>query len=545
MEILTVENLSFAYSGCSENAIDNISFSLKKGDFVTLCGATGSGKSTLLRLLKQEIAPLGKKSGKILFQGIPLQSLDGHTSAQSIGFVSQHPEHQIVTDKVWHELAFGLENLKFAPNIIRRRVAEVSSYFGIEDLFEKNVSELSGGQMQIINLASVMVMNPLLIVLDEPTAQLDPVTAADFIATLVRLNRELSLTILASEHRLEDILPASNKLMAMEEGRIIEFGNVRSSAEKLCVNNALPEDIPAAVRIYSRFKIKSPCPLTISEGRKFIENNFKNSSPSIKEDKHESKKTPALEFSNVYFGYSKEAPDVLKNLKLTVYSGEIFCIMGGNGSGKTTALETAAGLNHPHSGKIKVFGKKLKDYKNGSLYQNCLALLPQDVQTAFLKNTVREELAGANYDEEIFTYNIELIADKHPYDLSGGEQQIVAIAKVLSSNPRLLLLDEPTKGLDSRAKEMISEVLGKLKNSGVAVVVVTHDVEFAALCADRCALFFRGEIVSINTPRQFFSENSFYTTSASRMTRGYYDNAITIDDVEKLCLINGRKDAKL
>ena len=249
-----------------------------------------------------------------------------------------------------------------------------------------------------------------------------------------------------------------------------------------------------------------------------------------------------MEFSDVFFRYLREGKDILDGLSFTVYEKEIFCILGGNGSGKTTALSAAAGLLKPYSGKIKVFGKRLKDYKNRSLYRECLAMLPQDVQTVFLKSTVRQELDECHADISELPYDISHLMDKHPYDLSGGEQQLTALAKVLASKPKLLLLDEPTKGLDAAAKLNITCILRKLKEKGVTVVIVTHDVEFAAVCADRCAMFFGGRIVSTGAPNEFFSRNSFYTTAVSRMTRGYYDNAVTIDDAVKLCSLNGRKE---
>lgn len=539
MEILTVKNLSFSYPACRERVLNDISFSLRKGDFVTLCGATGSGKSTLLRMLKREITPAGEKNGEILFYKTPLESLSPYDSARKIGFVRQRAEHQTVTDKVWHELAFGPESLKLPQGVIRRRVAEISGYFGIESWFERDISELSGGQLQLLNLAAVMIMEPELLILDEPTARLDPIAAADFISVLLRLNRELSLTILAAEHRLEDILPVSSRLMAMENGRIAAFGDVRTTAQKLCIQHKIPEDMPTAVRFYSLFDIKTPCPITVREGAEFIRQHFKNKNRTLDYPEYLPEKTAALEFSAVGFRYTREGADILKNLSFTVYTGEIFCILGGNGSGKTTLLETAAGLNRPVCGKIRVFGKKISEYKDGALYQKCLALLPQDVQTVFLKNTVREELGGASLP---FAFDMERLAQKHPYDLSGGEQQLAALAKILSRKPRLLLLDEPTSGLDAEAKRTLSSILKNLKKSGVSVVIVTHDAEFAACCADRCALFFRGEILSSDVPQKFFSENSFYTTAASRMTRGYYDNAVTVEDAQKLCLLNGQRE---
>ena len=248
-----------------------------------------------------------------------------------------------------------------------------------------------------------------------------------------------------------------------------------------------------------------------------------------------------MEFKDVFFRYEKNSKDVLNGLNMTVYKNEIFCILGGNGSGKTTTLGAAANLLKIYSGKIKVFGKKLKDYKNQSLYKECLTLLPQDVQTVFLKNTVSEELMEAKASVDLLPFDLSYLFDLDPYDLSGGEQQLVALAKVLATKPKLLLLDEPTKGLDAYAKLKLIKIIKDLKAIGITIVMVTHDVEFASLCADRVAMFFRGNIVSVGTPTEFFSENNFYTTGISKITRGYYDGVVTIEEARELCVRNGKK----
>ncbi len=541
MEILKVEDLSFTYPRCTVPALKHVSFTVNKGDFVAVCGATGSGKSTLLRLLKRELAPLGEQSGDVYFGSVPQQELSAETAAQAIGYVMQKPEQQLVTDKVWHELAFGLENQNVPPKVIARRVAEMAAYFGMEDWYEKPVSELSGGQKQLLNLAAVMVMQPDILILDEPTAQLDPIAAADFIATLQKLNRELSLTILITEHRLEEVIPVCDKLLVLDKGELLDFDSPRAVIPRLSHKPELLCAMPAAARLYHEANVSGECPLDVREGRRFIESRFGNTIRELPLMTPARSDTPALQFENVYFRYDRHLPDVLQGLNFTVYEKEIFCILGGNGSGKTTTLCAAADLLHIYSGSIRVFGKRLKDYKHQSLYRECLSLLPQDVQTVFLKNTVEEELAEAKTEAASLPFDIRPLYDKHPYDLSGGEQQLVALAKVLATKPRLLLLDEPTKGLDAHAKRGLITILKALKADGVTVVAVTHDVEFAALCADRCALFFRGNVVSEGNPTEFFSENNFYTTAANRMTRGYYKNAVTVEDAAELCRLNRGK----
>ena len=543
MALLTVEDLTFTYPEQASPALHGISFDIAPGSFTALCGATGCGKSTLLRLLKRELAPLGDVSGRILIGGTAQSELSDREAACRVGFVMQRPEQQLVTDRVWHEMAFGLENMGLPQPVIARRIAEMCAYFGIGVWFERPVSTLSGGQKQLLNLAAVMVMQPEVLILDEPTAQLDPIAASDFIATLRKLNRELGLTILITEHRLEEIVPACDQLLVMREGRLIVDAPPREAVRQLACEPELLCAMPAAVRLYHALKADGPCPLDGREGRQFVsrygngkilsDSNAPNTPPLAE---------PALSLKDVYFRYERDLPDVLRGLDLEVHAGEIFCLLGGNGSGKTTALSVAAGLERPYCGTVRVFGKKLQSYRDKSLYRECLTLLPQDVQTVFLCDTVREELADAHYVEGLLPMSLAHLYDRHPYDLSGGEQQLVALAKCLAARPRLLLLDEPTKGVDAHARQQLLDVLKALKKQGMTILIVTHDVEFAALCADRCAMLFRGQIVSAGAPTEFFCENSFYTTAVSRMTRGHYERAVTVEQAAALCRLNGRRE---
>ena len=474
-----------------------------------------------------------------MFCGKPLCELDDRKAAQKIGYVAQRPEEQIVTDRVWHELAFGLENLGLPTGVIRRRVAETACFFGIEEWFDKSTDELSGGQKQLLSLASVMVMQPELLLLDEPTARLDPIAAGDFINAVARLNRELSLTVIMISHCLEDVLPVANRVLALEGGRVAEYDETRKAVGKIKNIPALARALPAAARLYSRLGADCECPLTVREGRDLIEHNFGSSVRALPPEEYVHSKNVALEFSGVYFRYSREQEDVLRGLELKVYENEIFCLLGGNGSGKSTALAAAAGLIKPYAGNIRVFGKKVTDREFARA--GLLTLLPQDVQTVFIKSTVRAELADANVTEGALTQELDRLMYRHPYDLSGGQQQLLALAKALAARPRLLLLDEPTRGLDAGAKAEFVSVLRKLRDGGMTVVLVTHDAELAAEISDRCALFFRGEIVADDVPRRFFSGNSFYTTAANRICRGYYDLVATVDDAARICLANGKK----
>lgn len=546
MEILRIENLSFRYPNAKSNAIDGVSLSINDGDFVVVCGESGCGKTTLLKLLKSELAPVGEKSGKIFYRGKEQEMLDPKSSASQIGYVLQNPDNQIVTDKVWHELAFGLENMGVDSDIIRRRVGEMASYFGIHEWFRKKTDELSGGQKQLLNLAAIMVMQPKILILDEPTSQLDPIAASDFIATLHKLNRELGLTIILVEHRMEEVFPIADKVLLMDSGKVLLFDAPEAIGRKLL--KAHPDHrmlcaLPSAVRIFTALGIEDECPLTVKEGRDFLERHFEaNNACKISEYHHSD--DIAVELKNVWFRYEKDLPDVLRGATLKVYKGEFYCILGGNGTGKTTTLNVISGLDRAYRGKIIIGGKPIKEYKGNSLYRNNLAFLPQNPQTVFVKDNIKEDFCDiletmgikpeerdALIDEVTAKLGVSHLLDKHPYDLSGGEQQKCAIAKMLLLRPQILLLDEPTKGLDAYSKITLMEILGELKRDGITIIMVTHDVEFAAENADRCALFFDGEILSSDIPQKFFAENNFYTTAANRMARKLWPYAVTCEQV--------------
>ena len=556
MEILQIKNLSFRYPQAEKNALEEVSFAIHPGEFVVLCGASGCGKTTLLRLLKRELAPYGEKTGEIIYRGADLAEWDDRTAASEIGFVMQNPENQTVTDQVWHELAFGPESLGLPNGVIRRRVAEMASFFGIENWFRQSTNALSGGQKQILNLASVMVMQPKLLLLDEPTAQLDPIAASDFIGTLHKLNQELGLTVLLVEHRLEEVFPVADKVLMMDAGRLLFCGSPREAGAffEKHPEHPLEAGLPAAMRIASGLKLSVESPLTVKEGRAFIQRNFKNDIKALEPKPFQMEKTVAFACNNIWFRYEKELPDILRGVSCSVYEKEMFCVLGGYGTGKTTLLGVIAGLYRAYRGTVQIDGQKIQKYRAGDLYRHNIALLPQNPQTVFLGKTVREDFLQIcetmEYSPEETEMRIAEAARKlgithllqmHPYDLSGGEQQKAALAKMLLLQPKILLLDEPTKGIDAYSKQTLGAILKQLKAEGITIVAVTHDVEFAAAYADRCGLLFDGELVSVDTPAAFFSGNHFYTTAANRIAGEYYQNAILCEDVVRLCRMNGTK----
>ena len=537
MELLKVEDLTFTYPRQKKDideaapALEHVSFEIQEGEFIVVCGESGCGKTTLLKLLKRELAPFGEKSGKIWFRGVEQNSLTDREAACEIGYVLQNPENQTVTDKVWHELAFGLENMGVPTPVIRRRVAEMACFFGIDDWFRKKTTELSGGQKQLLNLASIMAMQPKLLILDEPTSQLDPIAASDFINTLVKINKDLGLTILMTEHRLEEVFPVADRVFVMDKGKILLMEPPREAGrdlKQINANHKMLLGLPSALRIYHGLDApEAECPLTVRDGRNFLEENYENRICRLERKKTESEGTKkdrpiAMRMKDICFRYEKDLPDVLESVALTVYEGEIISLLGGNGAGKTTLLNVVSGANKPYRGKLEIFGKRIQKYSGKELYVGKLASLPQNPQTVFIKMTVREDYQEIQkvmgYSQEEMEQKISEIADllgishllsRHPYDLSGGEQQKAALGKVLLLQPRLLLLDEPTKGIDAWSKHQLQQLLKDLKRQGIAILMVTHDVEFAAGVSDRCGLFFDHEITSLETPEEFFCNNNY------------------------------------
>lgn len=552
MGLFEIDNLTFAYNGAEQNAVSGVSLCVNKGDFVLVCGKSGCGKTTLLRLLKPALAPVGKRTGSVTFCGTDIAKLDDRTAASAIGFVMQNPDDQIVTDKVWHELAFGLENLGESSDVIRRRVAEICGFLGLTDIYGKRTCELSGGEKQLLNLASVLVTNPDVVLLDEPTAQLDPIAASSFLQALKKLNEELGLTVVLVEHRLEESFAMANKVVIMDEGKVV-FASSPEDIGELYNNDKLVCDIfeglPAAVRLFKATNGVGKCPLTVRDGKRYVEANF-GKNMNDRYAVQGCKGDVAIEVANGYFRYERDGADVLDNLSLQVYANEILCIFGANGAGKTTLLRILAGTKRLYKGKYRLWGKKIKEYGN-NLYRDNLTAMPQNPQNLFVKNTVRADLAelaalvGYGKTEQaqavadvMAQTGVTDLAERHPYDLSGGEKQKVALAKVLLTRPKIVLLDEPTKGLDAYSKRQFAEVMAKLKADGKTVVVVTHDVEFAAVVADRCAMFFDGKIVSVADKYAFFAENRYYTTAFARITRENFADAVTFERAVELCNAN-------
>lgn len=627
MKIIELKKLSFRYSGEDKEILSDIDLAIEEGGFYVICGASGSGKSTLLRQLKISLQPVGQRSGRILYYGRDLEEVSQYTQSAKIGFVFQNPDTQIVTDKVWHELAFGLESIGMPQDMIRVRVAEMASYFGIQNWFYQSTDTLSGGQKQLLNLASVMVMHPKVLLLDEPVSQLDPIAAADFMATIHKLHAEFGITVIMAEHSLEEVAAYVDEVIFMKEGRLIAKGKMEELGNILETHDPSMEEIltvPMQIaRGYEKLQKKKEdtafttndrIPYTVALGQKWMAQRFplakqeeikgfpftkqeetekfafakqeeaqrflgakqeeagrftsvkqkeKKSLPAKDPKKQnrgkrsfDGKKVPfAIQCTELCYHYPQADVDVVDHLSLFVEEGAIFALMGGNGSGKTTTLHLLGGLLKPQKGTIEFFGRSLTKYKEKELRNGILGVLPQDPTTLFVRKAVEEDLYEVLEDQKeqnqiktffgetkqeiwqnvIALLGIEDLLKKHPYDLSGGEQQKAALAKVLLRQPAILLLDEPTKGLDAGSKKRLGELLVGLSQKKVTILMVSHDIEFCAKYATKTGLFFDGNIASMQDTKEFFVENHFYTTAANRMCRNYFPDVVTVQDAIRVC----------
>ena len=554
METYRISSLSFTYPNRCEKALKNINISVNEGEFVTVCGKSGCGKTTLLRLLKPAISPFGDKEGKILFCGQDIEETDLKMQTEKIGFVMQNPDNQIVTDKVWHELCFGLESLGLKTPVIRAKVAEMASFFGIENWFYKKTDELSGGQKQILNLASVMVMEPGVLILDEPTSQLDPIASREFLELVKKINVELGITVILAEHRLEEAIAISDRVIVMDGGEIIADAKPDSVGRILKeINRDMFDAMPTPVRVFESVENDGKCPVTVREGKDWLSEfskTHKSDETHLPKKEKSQNKRAVIEVKEAFYRYERTAPDVIKNLNLTLFEGEFLAVLGGNGTGKTTAISLIAGINKQQRGEILINGKKFSEIQNPDI----LGVLPQEPKSVFSKKTVFDELMGMTDSklpknerqkavfEVAHLCRIEDTLKSHPYDISGGEQERVALAMVLLKKPQILVMDEPTKGMDAHFKKIFSQILKDLKRGGASILMVSHDLEFCAEYADRCALFFDGSITAEGDTYEFFKENRFYTTSACRMAREVLPSCVTAKDI--IFAIGGKIDEK-
>lgn len=564
MAQLEIRNVSFRYASAPYLTLSDISLDVEEGRFVVICGPSGSGKSTLLKLLKRELRPAGQRTGEIRYKGRPLDEYPLSELAREIGIVMQDPDNQIVADDGLHELVFGMENLGFRTSVMRRKTAEICISFGMESWLHMKTFQLSGGQKQSLNLASVLVTEPKLLLLDEPTAHLDPVASKEWLHMLQRLNEEYGLTVLMAEHRLDDVLPLADRVAVLDRGELLAYGSPREVMRRIwhMQPEAWRRFVPAVPAMY--LKAAAPersadgdaappdaalfdaaMPINVKEGKAWVECVSLRVETEEKPDEAAwDADEPILSCKDVTFRYRPDAEPVLASCGIELWPGDCTALLGGNGAGKTTLLKLLAGLLRPVSGEFRYRREKCRPHKEQD-WNLKVGYLPQNPMPFFAHETVEEELrfaaerfskhrrdTEARVEEMIRFLGLEEALQRHPYDCSGGERQKTALGCLLLSDPEILLLDEPTKGLDPVSKEEIGGLLRELSRKGRTVLFATHDLEFAAGWATRCALLFDGAITAEGTPRDMFSGSLFFTTSVNRVLRHRWPRAIRLEDVK-------------
>lgn len=525
---IEVRGLSFTYPGAEASVLEGLDWSVPQGAFALLVGGTGSGKSTLLSLLKPEIAPAGERTGELLVLGENVADMDVRASAERVGYVFQDPENQIVCETVWHEMAFGLENLGVSRDEMRRRVAETSYFFGLEDWLHRDTDTLSGGRKQLLSLAAVLALRPRVLLLDEPTSQLDPVAEKNFLHALFRVNRELGCTVVVATHQPRPMLEYATCAYRIEDGRVREVADMASLGrrELLFSDGVLGWGAIRRAKngVFSRVG-GNLGPVESSGGASSAKNNpeLDKSSGFVSQTTvlNAPEASPradggrilqkmhggtATTLSGGWFRYDRVAGWVLRGLDATFSAGAVHAIVGGNGCGKSTLLSVLA-----RTAKLQR-GRMVRGAASA-------ALLPQNPKALLAAETVRDELmewaSTCEYDEtaargQVERLGLDGLEARHPYDLSGGQRQLLALAKLLLIGPELLLLDEPTKGLDLASRRIIARTLRDHAKAGGTVIMATHDLDFAEQAADDIAMMFDGEIACMEPPADFFADNVFY-----------------------------------
>jgi energy-coupling factor transport system ATP-binding protein len=577
MEAFDVKRFTFTYHNRKTPALDNINLVVRTGEFIVLCGKSGCGKSTLLRNLKTMLTPPGAGSGRITFFVRPVEMIPPMEQIRRIGHVMQDRDSRIAGGSVRDELAAGLVSLGLNERAIRLRIAEMVSFFGIQSWFHQDISTLSGGQRQMLALASAMILQPDVLLLDEPTAQLDPIAARDFLDAVKKSNRETGAAVIISEQRLEEVFPMSDRAVIMDRGTIVVDAPPKRVGVTLAqLGHDMALAMPAPMQVFLELERDAAVkwrrseagalrsmgfPITVRDGREWLEDLFWNRPPGKRSVDRprapQEKSEPVIVLEDLRFRYDKSGRDVVKDLNLTVPKAKLFCIVGGNGVGKSTVVKLIGGLIHPQRGKIFINGADIKKNPAKDKNAGAVSLLPQNQRLLFTENTVRQNLlsvfdkrgkqdgsAFAQHEKEgkiagvTALLTLDDLLDRPPAELSAGEQQRAALAMILLRETGILLLDEPTKGLDNHFKERFAVIIRALLSQGKTILMVSHDVEFCAKHADICALFFDGDIVAEDEPGAFFSGNSFYTTAANRMSRHIFENAVTTKEVIGLCREN-------
>ncbi|TCO71478.1 ABC transporter ATP-binding protein [Marinisporobacter balticus] len=513
MEILKIQDLTYYYPRKEEPALKCVNLSVTEGEFILLFGKSGCGKSTLGRVFNKIVPEFygGKIKGNV-------------ESKVDIGMVFQDPEKQLVMEQVEREIAFGLENIGINYEVMRKKVMETLSFLNIWDIRYKKTYELSGGQKQKLAIGATIAMGYKFLVFDEPTSQLDPVAAEEILHILKRLNEELGYTIVLIEQRIDKCFHLADRVLFMEESQIIFDG---APKDFVAWSYKHEKNFSPSVSNYFVKLGEKNIPLTVKEGRKKLRKNLFLKKPVViqHETKEEYGNREAISIKKLYFTY-ENGKEALNGVDLKVFKGEVLGIMGENGGGKSTLLKNISGLLKPDKGNLSVCGEV------GYLSQNPNDYLFNDTVYEELKYTLDQKgIKDLSRIEKVLK-NLELLRykDKNPRDLSGGEKQRVALGSILVMEPEILILDEPTRGLDRDLKERLGEIILNLKNKGKTVILVTHDVEFVGKFCERVCLMFDGSVAQVGSKYDVLTEGIYYATQMNKLFSGYVDKIITLED---------------
>ena len=553
MATIKCETFSFTYNCEKVKSLDAIDLEVNPGEILLIQGPTGSGKSTLLKSLKKELLPFGRKEGCITLDNCRVEDISLTQSAQMVGFVFQNPLNQVVCDTVEAELAFGMENLGKSKTEIRERIAELSLYFGMSDWLRKDIQCLSMGELQLVNLASIIAMTPDILLLDEPFAQLDPIAKERFLQMLLKLNEDFNLTIVIVEHDIDLLYHHCDQVIVLNNGRIMERGNPRQLAERY-KESKVNRYLPIATQVFHVLGGEGPIPINVKEGIRFL-NKVEGLEETIDSERKKEVRPESLKIKNLTFRYDRESSYILEEINLTLKEGDVLCLFGANGSGKTTLLKVIIGILKNKQGKIWWNNIRITPKSLDKLLGRTIGYLPQTPNSLLFSGTVRHNLI------EMMTYhNLDMIKQRDNIEgilidldlkhiehrkvdaLSYGEQQLVALAKVFILHPKLVLLDEPTKGLDREKKETVNVFLKRKASEGVTIIMTCHDPDFAAEVGSLCTLLSQQRLTALQTPESFFSTHAFFTTTVKKIVHQRLSNVVTLDELKRRHNRKGEED---
>ena len=532
MAYIELKQLDYWYPQEVSKSLNNINISINKGEVIFVIGKSGSGKSTLGKVISGAIPNFygGTISGEVIINNIPITELEQRERAQEVTMVFQDPEKQLMMNKVHREIAFGLENTFVQEDLIKRRVWEAMQFSGITDIAFRDINTLSGGQKQKVSIASAIAYNSRCIILDEPTSQLDPTASEEIIALVKKINEELGITVIIIEQRIEKWFDIADKILILENGKKAFMGN-----KAQLYNENYTEFLPLYFRLAKKFRMEE-APKNFKYMREAVEKAEISLVASIisKEANNTASIIKATKLSIKY-------QDIIavKEVEFEIKEGEILGILGSNGAGKSSLLKSIMGLKE-YNGSLTMYGKEIKKIKLEDICKN-FGYVSQNPNDYISKDTVYEELKFTLENHRIKDYfvideilemlDLLKIKDKNPRDLSGGEKQRVAIASIMVMKPRVLLLDEPTRGLDNNIKLALGETIAMLNKYGTTVIIVTHDMEFAAQFCRSFILMFDGRIVAKGNRDIVMGEGIYYTTALHKLFKNVDKSIFSIDQI--------------